>query len=102
MQFLAVDVPRVRTVWQHVPDHLINKGRFLDAPIDREYKIAELLFAPQALVARRLAQCVVVNHAVDDAPVSAVALGYDPIREIFAVEQGRKTSVRLGPGNRRE
>src|SRR5262249_58628181 len=88
-QLLAPGVAGVRAVGQDVRDARVDVGRLLDAPVHAQDEVAELALGPQALVAPGLAPGVVVDDAVDDLPVPAVALGHLPAAQVLPVEQAR-------------
>src|SRR5262249_6810236 len=73
-QFLALDIACVRAVGQDVGDVRVEERGLLDAPVHLQDEVAELGLRPQTLVALGRALGVVVDDAVDDFPVSAVAL----------------------------
>ena len=97
-----MDVLRVRAVGQDVRNVLVDERRFLEPPVDLEDEVAILDVAPERLVALGLALGVVVDHAVNDFPVPAVALWYFPAGQVLAVEERDKAlgGLVVGPTDR--
>ena len=91
---LAVGVLLVDAVRQDDRHVRVHVRRRLDAPIDPEDEVAELLLGPERLVAGGFALGVVVDDAVDDFPVAVVAGGDLPAREVLAVEERREAVLR--------
>ena len=103
IDLLPVGVALVPSIGHDDLHVLADEGRLLDAPVDLQLKVLEGLLGPEVLVLG-LAARVVVDHAVHDLPVAAIALRNFPAGQILAVEKGDETlgrgALRHGAGSR--
>ena len=93
---LAVGVLLVETARQDDRHVRVDVRRGLDSPLDFQHEVAELALRVQRLVTGRFAFGVVVDHAVDDLPVTVVTGRDLPAREVLAVEEGHEPILRNG------
>jgi hypothetical protein len=83
------------TIRQDVKDIRIHVRRLFDPPVHVQYEVAELVSGPETLVAFTFAFCVVINDAVENLPMTVVALGDFPVGEVTPIEQRSEARRRL-------
>ena len=94
----------MRAVGQHDRDR-IRAGRLLDPPIEHQHEVAVFLGGPQVLVPLGLAGRIVVDHAVDHAPMPVVPLRHERDEDVVVglddrlPDGGRALAVGHSPTN---